>query len=428
VFEWLCISVILVHAGVTIVLTDWEVAHLGEEKPDFHTELEWAFVSFYTMELFLKFSVHRIHFFCNEDARWNIFDLVLVTIGLADLVLLGQGTGSGMNLSVMRSLRVVKMAKMLRMLRVMNFFRDLRLLLNSMLGSFSSFFWCVLMLIFLLNLFGLVFVQGVVTHLGNTIQGSPSPEQEELLEQFSSVMDTMLVLFMATMGGSDWGEVYHLLSVIGGAYALLFIFYISFFHFSIFNVLTGIFVEKAMKLAQPDRETMIVERRKQEVLEAQELWELFDAMDTNDSGLINLEEFRDFVMHPTFRRYLGLLDIDVKDAQRFYEMLAHINGSADAQVDIGSLVEGCMRLKGQATSIDLHTLMWEMRGLSRFTCDSFGDLQTRVKALESRLRRPPLDELYQRVCDGRDNVRLEGSPVTRPSPFPTATTSRGTCL
>ena len=53
----------------------------------------------------------------------------------------------------------------------------------------------------------------------------------------------------------------------GPVYSAGFLFFVGFFNFAVFNILTGLFVEHAMKCAEPDDDEMIFEQRKQEQIE-----------------------------------------------------------------------------------------------------------------------------------------------------------------
>lgn len=73
----------------------------------------------------------------------------------------------------------------------------------------------------------------------------------------------------------------------GLPYVLAFVFYIAFFNFAVLNILTGIFVENAMKLCKPNKHELIVERRKREEQDARDLREILNAMDLNGTGCIS---------------------------------------------------------------------------------------------------------------------------------------------
>ena len=60
-------------------------------------------------------------------------------------------------------------------------------------------------------------------------------------------------------------EVYYLaLSPVGNAAVFALLFYIGFFQIALFNIITGYFVDEAMRKAAPDKETMMLYKRAEE--------------------------------------------------------------------------------------------------------------------------------------------------------------------
>merc|ERR1712087_880491 len=56
--------------------------------------------------------------------------------------------------------------------------------------------------------------------------------------------------------------------------------------------------------------------------------------------------------------YFSVLDIDIADSSYLFDML-DLDGSNE--VDMEEFVTGCLRLKGNAKSIDIHVLMFEIK-------------------------------------------------------------------
>jgi len=73
----------------------------------------------------------------------------------------------------------------------------------------------------------------------------------------------MLTLFRSISGG-DWGELSQVLADVGGLYILLWVVYISFTVFGLLNILTGIFVDIAMKKAESDHSIARIEQTHKE--------------------------------------------------------------------------------------------------------------------------------------------------------------------
>jgi len=275
------------------------------------------------------------------------------------ILALSGGGSNGMNLTFMRVLRVLKVAKILRVVRVLRLFSELRLMLNSIVGSFMNLFWSMAMLCFIFYIFSLIIVQGTANYLaiqGNNLEDA---ERNKLIRLFGRVEVAMLNLFKSTTGGTDWEMFYDDVISRSAMSACLFIFFIFFMQVALMNILTGIFVEKAMKLAAPDRDMLALEKRKQEIWHARELRSLLQDMDPEGEGLISTRDLLARCQSHKFQAQLAVLGLDIKDTSVFFDMICSF--SDNDWVDIDALVSGCMRMKGIATSLDSQGLMLQMK-------------------------------------------------------------------
>merc|ERR1712018_12524 len=139
---------------------------------------------------------------------------------------------------------------------------------------------------------------------------------------------------------------------------------LMFFIIAAWNIMTGRFIEVALKLAQPDMEDLAFEQRMRDFHDSTELAKLFHEVDIDQSETISVEEFQCLMRHPKLKSYLNVRGIDVKNAELFFNMLRSIAGDSD-EVDIKTVVNACLRLKGFATGIDLQTMMFETKLLER---------------------------------------------------------------
>jgi len=369
-FESVSAAVIVLNAGFMTVTTNHSVTHLSDDLPPWIMAGELFFLCFYSIELTMKLCAHRIYFFCNQEMNWNLFDFALVLFTLVDFVMTLFSDGPGLNLSFMRLLRFVRVAKILRVVRVMRVFTELRLMLQSVMGSFYSLFWAFVMLIFIFYIFGLIFVQGVASHLLLNADDLTLAQREGLIGRFGSVEVAMLSLFKAISGGADWEIFYDnpgedpLIASIGMFYLLLYVFFIFFIQVALLNILTGIFVENAIKLAQPDRDSLAWQQRKQEAAAAKDMVDIFTQLDTDGSGTVSRKEFGEHIQSGKLKSYLMLLGLDIRDAESFFDMMANLN-TGDDEVDIEEFIQGCQRLKGYATSVDVQSLMFETKRLHK---------------------------------------------------------------
>ncbi|CAJ1398290.1 unnamed protein product [Effrenium voratum] len=340
----LCTLVILANVVVILYTANWTISHGSFDVPVFVTVLDIFFCVVYLIESLLKLIVHRAYFFWNEYAPWNIFDLILVILAVYDQVLVfyWQSDAYSTNMNFMRSLRIVKVSRILRLVRVIRVFRDLRCMLFSILWSFSSLFWCLVLIFFVILVFSLLLVQLVTEYI---IQPDvPDEVKQEFFGYFGSVETTMATLYMSSTGGVDWRVPYELLAKSGELSCIAFLFYVAFFEFAVFNVLTGVFVDHAMKVSAADRELALAEQKKKEKNEAERLRDTCRIIDADGNGKISWPEFHAFLQNENGYRNMASLGLDIFDSKKFFKNLMIMTNQRD--IDITQFVSGCMRMKG----------------------------------------------------------------------------------
>merc|ERR1712194_392491 len=139
---------------------------------------------------------------------------------------------------------------------------------------------------------------------------------------------------------------------------------------AVMNIVTSVFLDKAMHVAKPGVEAMMLDKHHQDMEDAKELTEMVSEMDTADSGKITFSDFMSYMKEEKFRLYFDVRGLNVKDTSMFFKMLSSASrgSSKDAEgeddedtVDVRAFVTGCMRLKGVASCMDLYTLSWEIK-------------------------------------------------------------------
>lgn len=81
---------------------------------------------------------------------------------------------------------------------------------------------------------------------------------------------------------------------------------------------------------------------------------LFGLIDEHNTGIIRVEAFKDRLDDPAIEAYFASLDIEAADAWTLFEMM-DTEGTGD--IDVDDFIKGCLRLKGNAKSIDMAQLM-----------------------------------------------------------------------
>lgn len=397
VFVHTCGFVIFVHAITITIWTNFELSNPGSSHAVLDNA-EMVFIVWYFIELCLKLASHGRYFVVGNEAVWNIFDATLVLLSVMDFT-----TMSGaLQISYLRSMRLFKISKIIRLFRFLEFMKDVKVMFSCMMHSLASVFWCGLMMIFLLFLFALLILQAVTSHLES---GDFDEDYDMLQARFGSVQQTMLVLFQSTTGGIDWSSPYEELSVTGVWAEFVFLLYISFFVIAVWNIITSIFIEKAKALSAPDREDLLLRQRRADMKDVHHLRKLLRTADLDNSGTLGLQEFTRVLQEPHFQRFMESRGIQINEAGTFFAMVADAVG--EAEVDIDAMVSCCLCIKGYATSIDLHTLRFEMKNVALENRRCLGEIRAIAAAAAAHRRRPSPSRSPRR--------RFEGLPTSNGS-------------
>jgi len=347
-FERLVGAVIVLNAMFIGGSLQWSIEHPMDDLPLSYRVLEMCFLSFYGLELLLKLMIHRFYFFINEEWKWNLFDFTLVILTGEDLLFTHLLDGAGFNLTFLRILRIMRVSKLFRIFRVVPFFNELRVMLLCILGSLRSLLWSILVLSLFYYIFAVLFMNGVATWLRT---GPDEADAAAVRDWYGSIFISMESLFMASTSGVDWREIGKPLQKVGNIYYGLFLFYIAFVLFAFLNILTGIFVDGAIRASKGDMEGSILSRLEEERHLEAVLSGLFSVMDTNHDGYLTFEEFNDHLQEGVHWAYFTSLGLDIKDSSEFYQLLCQY--SRMEYPDERAFVRACRRFRGDAKFSDI---------------------------------------------------------------------------
>ncbi|CAJ1363100.1 unnamed protein product [Effrenium voratum] len=217
-------------------------------------------------------------------------------------------------------------------------------------------------------------------------------ERQVIVEQFGSVVDSMLSLYMAVTGGNDWAVYYDTVRRCGTFYNILFLLYSFFFVFALFNIMTGVFVERAMQAAIPDRDEMIYEEQKKLAKQVEDFKGLCNQLDTDGSGTITKAEFKKHMRSEQMVSYMSSVGLEMHDVEHFFRTVA----GEDQEVSIDRFVEGCMAMRGNATSLDVQRALFECKNLaSDFTAYRKEMRESIIQVQKALVMGSPVKELKE---------------------------------
>lgn len=163
---------------------------------------------------------------------------------------------------------------------------------------------------------------------------------------------------MCVTGGKDWGYLMHALAACSPVYATAFVVYIFVTMIGIMNIVTGIFVDSATLVSFKDQDMVVqfeMEKRKRC---AEKLKQWFRDSQKN---ILSWEDLSDALRHEKVNTYFAALELEVAQAKKMYELLDVEDSN---EVDIETFVDGCMRLRGAARSVDLAMLVYQSDKMS----------------------------------------------------------------
>jgi hypothetical protein len=361
-FNTICGLVIVLNAMTMAVAADYDMNHFQQPGNQVISIIELVFVAIYTMELATRIMAKKFAFF---HVAWSWFDVIIVCVGWLEVA-----SSFVTSLTQVRLLRILKMIKVMRVLRVMRSFREVRLLLNSLMGSVKPLFWTIVIITGMNFMFGIYFVQSLATvrhdrwTTGGRIDGQLESEQlTTLLSPWASVTQAMYTLFKVSTGGSSWGDISDpLLEMTGWQTFTVFALYMALFMFVIFNAVTSVFVASTEEFAAKDSDSMLHEQLSRKEQYVRQVFSLFEDIAGDVGGEVTKAEFLNHIHDPRMSDFAKSLEIDTLNLEQFIDVLS-LKGARGVNLD--TFVDGCIRLRGNAKSMDVFDLLIHQQTLAK---------------------------------------------------------------
>eukprot|EP00929_Paragymnodinium_shiwhaense_P049364 TRINITY_DN24902_c0_g1_i1.p1 TRINITY_DN24902_c0_g1~~TRINITY_DN24902_c0_g1_i1.p1 ORF type:complete len:802 (+),score=91.93 TRINITY_DN24902_c0_g1_i1:175-2580(+) len=390
-FEFVCVSVILFNSAWIWYTTDLAASTRSSAPLASARIMELVFLTYYCLELLLKIYVHRLFFFVNDHAPWNVFDFCLVFASLLETFVIPwfeehQGAAGNVDIKFLRTVRLLKLAKVLRMIRVLQFISNLRLFLACLVGCGPSLFWAVVIIIMILVLFSMFLVQAMTMHVLENGDAMDETTLAGIEELFGSVATAAITLFQCVTGGKNWDHPFEIVRATGTLNASVFVFFVFFTVIAVWNIVTSIFIERTRDIAQPDLDDLMLAKRRRDLEDGKKLLTLCQMIDSNNDNTISLEELQSFMDNEEFRQYFTVRGIDIKDADLFFSMLMAASEEQGEAVGLETFIGGCLRLKGFASAIDVQTLAFESKLMHCMQKRFFVFAERRLIAMEEEMQ------------------------------------------
>jgi hypothetical protein len=327
---------------------------------------ERSFLIFYSVEISMKLWVHRVFFFVGEGTFWNIFDLLLIVFGYVGLAL--EGSAGAVDTTFLRIMRLIKIVKILRAVRLMRLLEPLRVILSCLINSVLSLVWSLVMMLLFFFMFSTVFVQFSSSYLQThweELQLEKDPTLlYDLIRQFGSVQTAMMSLYQASTGGEDWSVFYRSISQTGQINAAIFLFFVAFTQIALLNIITGLFIESALKNAVPNAETRAMSNRREYFEEVELLKRIFKGIDSDSDNALSMAEFdQALTANAKVQHTLEVMGLDTMDAHNLFAMMLEVTEGRASALDVNTFIHSCLRLRGPGSSRDIQKLLFRVKAI-----------------------------------------------------------------
>mmetsp|Transcript_956 Transcript_956/g.3837 ORF Transcript_956/g.3837 Transcript_956/m.3837 type:complete len:435 (+) Transcript_956:202-1506(+) len=386
---------ILTNSLLIGIEIQYRTIHMTTETPLPFYVINHCFAILFTLELLTRMKAYGLReLFITHGLSWAWMDLFIVAAALLemlfDLLFLTGSESSqkpaGINgmseVRISRILRVTRLVRTLRIQRLIRHIAPLRTLVLSIAGTLRSLMWAMVLLILMMYVVGLVVSQGVLDFCLENSQDL-SPELNEGLQEYWISLDTaMFTLFQSFTGGVSWRDTIIPLEEVSLAFAWIVTAFISFVFFAMLNVMTGVFCSNAIETAQRNPEVIAASLMVDRHVYSENLRNLFKNMDEDDSGLITLSELENLLNNEMLNAHLRALGLDVGEAWTLFRL---IDTDRSGVIEIDEFLRGCERLKGGARGIDLATMGFEIRNLGKKLAGFMKRSEAQLEALACHL-------------------------------------------
>jgi len=352
-----------------------------------------SFAVLFSLEVILRLIAWRRLFFTGPEKAWNIFDFLLTLFSLFELVFASL---AAVHASAFRGVRILRSVRGMRFLRVMRYVKELRVMMLSVMHCLLPLLWFSSFLCLVIFIFSVYFAEHAYE-----VAKSPFVQQstyKDYKDFFSTFARTMLTLFASVLGGEDWLKI--LITMMNESYSvsiIVFVMYMTFMILGILNIITGIFVESTLAIAHLDKEVVTQAEIERKVYYTQALRQLFVEFDTMDSGVLVRENFMRYIHSPKVEAYLSGLGLDCSEVENLFNLL---DVDSSGCIDLDEFVMGLFRLKGAAKNIDVATIMIEHKKLEKLIIDVATLLESRISEDRCLVAPPGKSSVQGKHVDG----------------------------
>lgn len=306
----------------------------------------------FTLEMAIRFIAAGCrNYLIGPEWYWNWLDLLVVIPAWVELITdfmeHGENVSSGAsNFRILRVLRITRMLHVIRSVRLIRVIHAFRELILSILDTTRQLGWAMILLLLIIYSFSILFTDAVSN------EQLTDPQRLDLSnaqQYFGGVFIACETLFRACLSGFDWVDAADALKPVGEVWVQLFHIYVAFCSFAVLNVITGVFVNSAIKTREKDHETLVLHVQKFKDL----VGKIWNKLDTSGDGQLTITEFEQMFKDPDMQAFFEAIEVNAVDAWTLFDSL---DADGDHLVSYEEFCQRCTQLHGSARAVDLFAL------------------------------------------------------------------------
>eukprot|EP00927_Polykrikos_kofoidii_P044016 TRINITY_DN3810_c0_g1_i1.p1 TRINITY_DN3810_c0_g1~~TRINITY_DN3810_c0_g1_i1.p1 ORF type:complete len:613 (+),score=98.96 TRINITY_DN3810_c0_g1_i1:70-1839(+) len=367
-------ALVLLNSVLIGVQTEYQSQYMGDTMPTIFLLTDVAFCLVFSIELAMRIYAFRLSFFNSPDSAWNVFDSFIISVSAVDLIssfAAVEGPEIGKEVGVFRMLRIVRVFRAIRIVRVLRFVEELRTISVCIVETMRSLVWALLLLFMVIYVAGICVTQIVLeqrTDLG------PGEVSNELIRWFGTLSQTCLTLYQSITSGVDWDEpMTALTGNVSRGFVLFWIFYTAFTVFALLNVVTGVFVERAMAFAQREKAEFMMSNIGDIFRESLRMRRA-----DGEIGKISWSQFEKSLETEEMQEYFNSINVDISEGRGLFDLL---DVEKTGTIDAVEFVRGCVRLTGNAKALDLALVLNETRAMRSLICSDLRSIERQLGKL-----------------------------------------------